>query len=167
MSTLLAAACSTAPQAADPATMVGWADRLCGVVVDAGAALATPPPEVDVDNADAARSALLGYLTALTDGVNRAITAIDALGPSPISGGDRAAQVAADTYRGMRAPLSEARTALHDNTGPEVVAEVAGEVAPRVAGLDLADPTAGMAGSDFARWAGQAPRCGRLLAAHD
>ncbi|GAA2988087.1 hypothetical protein [Actinokineospora diospyrosa] len=74
--------------------------------------------------------------------------------------------MAADTYRGLRAPLAEARTALDDHTGPQIVAEVAGEVVPKVAALDLADPLAGTAGSDFTRWAERAPRCAHLPGLH-
>ncbi|GLW95525.1 hypothetical protein [Actinokineospora globicatena] len=160
---VLATACSAAPDP-DPSALVAWADRFCAVVADTAVVLATPLPDIDLADPDAARAALAAYLAAVTDGLSRAVSGIDALAPSPMTGGDRAAHVAADTYRGLRAPLDEARTVLDDNATAHVLAEVAGEVAPEVAALDLADPLAGTAGSDFTRWAERAPQCDRVPA---
>ncbi|GLZ40311.1 hypothetical protein [Actinokineospora sp. NBRC 105648] len=158
---VLAAACTAAPEP-DARTKTAWADRVCGVVVAAEAALAAPPPALDPADPAALRTALSGYLGGLSDSLSTAVSAFSSLRPAPIEGGDRIVQIAEETYRGLRAPLSEAKTALDGSTAPDVVAQAVAEVAPKLAALDLTQPLAGTAGTEFTRWAESAPQCARL-----
>ncbi|PPK65778.1 hypothetical protein V5P93_000334 [Actinokineospora auranticolor] len=161
---LLATACSAAPEP-DPAANSAWADRLCAIVADVDVVLVQAPPSIDPGDPAVVQTEFRAYLDRVVAALGSAATAIGAMGPAPFPDGDRVAHAAVDALRLLRAPLAEAGTAMAEwPDAPDRVAAALGEVAPKVAALDLAEPLAGAVGTDFTRWAERAPQCARIPA---
>ncbi|WP_156755053.1 hypothetical protein [Actinokineospora pegani] len=151
---VLAVGGCTATDEPDDDAKVAWAGELCAAA--GTAALDRPPPAADPADPAAVRSAVTAYLESVTAGLTAAVDGVEALGPSPIDGGDALADRLAAAYRGLREPFDAQLAALRADPGPGVALTALAAVVPRI--TSLGELAVGP-GSEFTRWAERAPRC--------
>jgi hypothetical protein len=101
-----------ATTAAAAAAAVGWADRLCGVILEYDSVPAKF--EVDSTSPDAAVSSLTKSLDALSARINDALGKLREVGESPVAGGDEAVQSLASLLETRRSIVDGALTRLRN-----------------------------------------------------
>jgi hypothetical protein len=138
---------------------VDWTNGLCSSYATfREAALVGPAPAADL--AGQARS-LSTYLGNTASSLDKALTDLDALGRSPVEGGDQALTKFRDQLTRYRGAFRQARTQLDglNMRSPTLQKDIEGAVAPVLALQDTdQDPLAGL-GSAVTKAAQQAPAC--------
>ena len=129
---LLATGCGGgAASGPDPAA-VAWTDEVCGALTGFIKAV-TDRPDVDPSDAAAAVRDVSGYLGSTTQQLQESLTALAAVGPSPVEGGDAYVARLRTALGGVLAGFETARTQLAavDTSSPDAVATaVPAAVAP-------------------------------------
>jgi hypothetical protein len=165
---LLATGCGggAASGGADPAA-VAWTDEVCGALTGFIKAV-TDRPDVDPSDAVGAVRDVSGYLGSTTQQLQESLTALAAVGPSPVEGGDAYVARLRTALGGVLAGFEAAQTQLAavDTSRPEAVATaVPAAVAPLQQLQNLPDPTEGLnADDEFRAAAEEAPGCRALRA---
>lgn len=161
---VLAAGCGDAAAGEDA---VAWTNGVCGALTGFTQAATTGPRVDTADPADAVRG-VSQYLGSTADEIGRSLTALDAVGPSPVDGGDQYVGRLRDALGRIRAGFVTARTQLAavDAADADALATaVPAAVAPLQELRDLPDPTEGLRANDELRAAAeQAPNCRELRA---
>ena len=161
---VLAAGCgSAAPSASEDA--VAWTNQVCAALTGFTRA-ATTSPRIDPADRVAAVREVSRYLGSTSEELQRSLTALDAVGPSPVEGGDEYVGRLGEALRGIRTGYESARTQLAavDVSDPAAHATaVPAAVAPLQNLRNLPDPTEGMGTSEQLRAASeQAENCREL-----
>ena len=161
---VLAAGCGSAT---DDEDAVAWTNQVCGALAGF-TQTATTGPRVDAADPAAAVHGVSRYLGSTADELERSLTALDAVGSSPVEGGDQYVARLREALGSIRAGFVSARTQLAavDTTDAEALATaIPAAVAPLQELRDLPDPTEGLRANDALRAAAeQAPRCRELRA---
>lgn len=161
------AGCGGAP-AATEAEAVAWTNEVCATLTGFTAA-ATAQPRTDPGDPAATVEGLRRYLGATAEELQRSLAALDALGPSPVEGGDQYVTRLRVALRGIQDGYRAASTQLAalDTTDPHTLRTAyPAAVAPLRELEDLPDPTTGLRTSDELRTAiAQAPGCRGLRTA--
>jgi hypothetical protein len=97
------------PEPSDPAA--GWADGYCGAVVQLIQTLSTMP-SVDSSTPQRASRTSSELLGSVVDGLDRTLSGLTALGPSPVAGGDAVRHDAIGTFTGIRSRAAIAKQQL-------------------------------------------------------
>ena len=162
---VVAIACGSAAcggeAAVDPAS-VTWTDQVCGALAGFTGAV-TDQPRIDQADPVAAVQSATGYVGTTTEALQRSISALDAVGPSPVSGGDEYVTRLKDALTRIKAGFDAARSQLGgvDTSSPQAFAAAfPAAMAPLQELRNLPDPTEGLRANDELRAASeQAPRC--------
>ncbi|GAA0943915.1 hypothetical protein [Pseudonocardia zijingensis] len=139
----LAAGCGGAAPSADA---VAWTNQVCDALAGFTRA-ATSSPRIDRADPVAAVQELSRYLGATSEELQRSLTDLDAVGPSPVDGGDAYVGRLEEALRGIRAGFDSARTQLAavDVSDPaQLATAVPAALAPLQELRDLPAPTEGM-----------------------
>ncbi|HYH29207.1 MAG TPA: hypothetical protein VD903_02385 [Pseudonocardia sp.] len=161
----LAAGCGDAAASEDA---VAWTNQVCTALSGFTRAASTGPR---VDSADpvATVQGVRDYLRATSEELQRSLTALDAVGPSPVAGGDQYVTRLEEALRGIHTGFESARTQLRtvDTADPQALATAfPAAVAPLQELRDLPDPTEGLGEGDELRVAAeQAAACRELRSA--
>jgi hypothetical protein len=151
--------------AAPDADAVAWTDQVCGALAGFTRA-ATTSPEIDRSDPAAAVQELDRYLGATTEELQRSLTALDVVGPSPVDGGDAYVGRLEEALRGIRSGFDSARTQLAgvDVSDPaQLATAVPAALAPLQELRNLPAPTEGMRdGQELGAASEQADSCRRL-----
>ncbi len=146
---------------------VAWTDQVCRALAGFTRA-ATTSPQIDRADPDAAVKELDRYLRATSDELQHALTALDAVSPSPVDGGDVYVGRLEEALRGIRSGFDSARTQLAavDVADPaQLATAVPAALAPLQELRNLPAPTEGLRDSEeLAAASEQADSC-RLLRA--
>ncbi|GAA1244133.1 hypothetical protein GCM10009609_04370 [Pseudonocardia aurantiaca] len=147
------------------AEAVAWTDDVCGAL--SGFTLAAArQPRIDRTNPAAAVQGVSDYLASTSDGLQQSITALDAVGHSPVDGGDEYVARLGDTLARIRTSFEAARTQLAsvDTTSPEVLATaLPAATAPLQELRTMPSPTEGLGANEALRTASeQAVNCQQL-----
>jgi hypothetical protein len=156
---VLAAGCGSAASASEDA--VAWTNQVCAALTGFTRA-ATTSPRIDPADRVAAVREVSRYLGSTSEELQRSLTALDAVGPSPVDGGDEYVGRLGEALRGIRTGYESARTQLAavDVSDPAALATA---VAPLQNLRNLPDPTEGMGTSEQLRAASeQAENCREL-----
>ena len=141
---VLAAACGGGDATSEDA--VAWTNEVCGALSGFTRA-ATTGPRIDQADRVAAVQEVSRYLGSTSEELQRSLTALDAVGPSPVEGGDEYVGRLRDALRGIRTGFDSARAQLAaiDVSDPaELATAVPAAVAPLQELGNLPDPTEGM-----------------------
>jgi hypothetical protein len=89
---------------------VAWADNLCAAILD----FDSNAPKFEVDSSSPASmiSSLTKYLDATSTRINGAMAKLENLGPSPVAGGDEAAQGITGSLQRLREIVDRSKTRL-------------------------------------------------------
>jgi hypothetical protein len=159
----LAAGCGGDAAAGEEA--VAWTNQVCGALTGFTRA-ATTSPRIDPADQVAAVQEVSRYLGATAEELQRSLTALDAVGPSPVEGGDGYVERLEEALRGIRTGFESARTQLAaiDASNPAALTTaVPAAMAPLQELRNLPDPTEGMRANDELRAASeQAANCREL-----
>ncbi|WP_219414877.1 hypothetical protein [Pseudonocardia nigra] len=162
---LLVAGCGGGSATADP---VAWTDEVCGALTGF-TRVVTAQPQIDPADPVAAVRTLDGWFGSTTAELQRSIAALDAVGASPVDGGDQYVTRLREALSSMQAGFEDARTRLDtaDTSSPAALAAAfPAVVAPLQDLRDVPDPTEGLQADDALRTAGeQAPNCRALRTA--
>jgi hypothetical protein len=144
---------------------VEWVDEVCGAMLEFSNVLLVPPAPAGSDPAEAV-GALSGFLSSASDAATRAVSGLEAAGPSPVDGGDEIVADLTETLTRFAAAFGEARTRLDavDPSDPQALASGFPEaLGPLAEAEDLPDSTADLSAiPELDRAADQAPRCQEL-----
>jgi hypothetical protein len=144
---------------------VAWTNQVCGALSGFTRA-ATTGPRIDQADRVAAVQELSRYLGSTSEELQRSLTALDAVGPSPVEGGDEYVDRLREALSGIRTGFDTARTqvAAIDVSNPAALATgVPAAVAPLQDLRNLPDPTEGMRTNEELRTASeQAENCRAL-----
>jgi hypothetical protein len=161
---LLVAGCGGGDAGAD-SNAVAWTDDVCGALSGFTVAAARQPRVDRADPAAAVRG-VIGYLASTSDGLQQSIAALDAVGPSPVDGGDEYVGRLRATLVRIRTSFEAARTQLAsvDTVSPEGLATaLPAATAPLQELRTMPSPTEGLRTNDELRTASeQAPNCEEL-----
>jgi hypothetical protein len=162
---VLAAGCGGADSGGVSADAVAWADQVCGALTGFTRA-ATAGPGVDVADPVAATQGMSQYLGSTAEELERSLTALEAVGPSPVEGGDEYVARLSEALTGIRAGFEAARTQL-DNIDTSDMKGFATAYPAAIAPLqelrNLPDPTEGLRSNEELRAASeQAQNCREL-----
>jgi hypothetical protein len=144
---------------------VAWTNQVCEALAGFTRAATT---SLQIDRADpvAAVQELDRYLGATSDELQRSLTALDAVGPSPVDGGDAYVGRLEEALHGIRTGFDSARTQLAavDVSDPaQLATAVPAALAPLQDLRNLPAPTEGMrAGGGLGAASEQAENCRRL-----
>lgn len=162
---VLAAGCGDAAPSEDA---VAWTDQVCGALTGFTQAATAGPQVRSADPVTAVRE-VDRYLGSTAEELQRSLTALDAVEPSPVEGGDEYVARLREALRGIRAGFESARTQLAavDVRDPQALATaVPAAVAPLQELRDLPDPTEGLRENEELRAASeQAGNCRDLRSA--
>ena len=144
---------------------VTWTNQVCGALAGFTRA-ATTSPEIDRSDPVAAVQELDRYLGATSEELQRSLTELDAVGTSPVNGGDAYVGRLEEALRGIRSGFDSARTQLAavDVSDPaQLATAVPAALAPLQELRNLPAPTEGMRDSEELGAASeQAESCRRL-----
>ena len=129
---------------------VAWTDQVCGALSGFTKA-ATTSPQINRADPVAAVQELDRYLGATSDELQRSLTALDAVGPSPVDGGDTYVGRLEDALRGIRSGFDAARTqlaAVNVSDPAQLATAVPAALAPLQELRNLPAPTEGMRASE-------------------
>ncbi|MHA6628277.1 hypothetical protein ACU61A_22795 [Pseudonocardia sichuanensis] len=158
----LAAGCGDAAASEDT---VAWTNGVCGALAGFTRA-ASSGPQVDPADPVASVQGVHSYLGSTSEEVQRSLSALDAVGPSPVEGGDQYVARLQEALRSIRSGFESARTQLAavDTSSPEALATAfPAAVAPLQELRGLPDPTEGLRENEELRTAAeQAPACREL-----
>jgi hypothetical protein len=161
----LAAGCGGSAAPSEEA--VAWTDQVCGALAGFTRA-ATTSPQINRADAVAAVQELDRYLGATSDELQHSLTALDAVGPSPVDGGDAYVSRLEEALRGIRTGFDSARTQLAavDVSDPaQLATAVPAALAPLQGLRNVPAPTEGMrASEELAAASEQAESCRQLRA---
>lgn len=147
---------------------VAWTNEVCGALTGFTRA-ATTGPRVDQSDPVAAAQGVSRYLGSTSEELQRSLAALDAVGPSPVEGGDQYVARLEEALRSIRTGFESARTQLGavDAADPEALTVAfPAAVAPLQELRDLPDPTEGLRSNDELRAASeQATNCRELRSA--
>jgi hypothetical protein len=128
---------------------VAWTNQVCGALSGFTRA-ATTSPQIDRADPVAAVQELDRYLGATSGELQRSLTTLDTVGPSPVDGGDAYVGRLAEALRGIRSGFDSARTQLAgvDVSDPaQLATAVPAALAPLQELRNLPAPTEGMRAS--------------------
>jgi hypothetical protein len=113
----------------DPAA--AWADQYCGSVVQLVQTLSTMP-SVDPSTPRQASRTSSQLLGSIIDGLDRTLSGLTALGPSPVAGGDAMRLDAIGTFSGLRSRAAAAKERLDTSSNDTTATQqaLAGASAP-------------------------------------
>jgi hypothetical protein len=155
----LAAGCGDGAGTADA---VAWTNQVCGALTGFTRA-ATTGPRVDQADPVAAAQGVSRYLGSTSEELQRSLTALDAVGPSPVEGGDQYVARLEEALRSIRTGFESARTQLGAADSEALTVAFPAAVAPLQELRDLPDPTEGLRSNDELRVASeQASSCREL-----
>jgi hypothetical protein len=161
----LAAGCGGSAGPSEEA--VAWTDQVCGALSGFTRA-ATTSPQIDRADPVAAVQELDRYLGATSDELQRSLTALDAVGPSPVDGGDTYVDRLEEALRGIRSGFDAARTqlaAVNVSDPAQFATAVPAALAPLQELRNLPAPTEGMRASEELGAASErADKCRQLRA---
>jgi hypothetical protein len=144
---------------------VTWTNQVCGALAGFTRA-ATTSPEIDRSDPVAAVQELDRYLGATSEELQRSLTELDAVGTSPVNGGDAYVGRLEEALRGIRSGFDSARTQLAavDVSDPaQLATAVPAALAPLQELRNLPAPTDGMrASAELGAASEQAESCRRL-----
>jgi hypothetical protein len=144
---------------------VAWTNQVCGALAGFIRA-ATSSPRIDQTDRAAAVQELGRYLGSTSEELQRSLSALDAVGPSPVEGGNDYVERLREALRGIRTGFESARTQLAavDVGDPAALATaVPAAVAPLQELRNLPAPTEGMRANEELRTASeQAQNCREL-----
>jgi hypothetical protein len=147
---------------------VGWTNQVCGALAGFTRA-ATTSPRIDPADPVAAVQELDRYLGATSDELQRSLTELDAVGPSPVEGGDAYVGRLEEALRGIRTGFDSARTQVTaiDVADPaQLATAIPAALAPLQELRNLPAPTEGMRANEELRTASeQAQSCRELRSA--
>lgn len=162
---VLATGCGGTDATAPSEEAVAWTDQVCGALLGFTRA-ATAGPGVDSADPVAATQGMSHYLGSTTEELERSLTTLDGVGPSPVEGGDQYVARLREALAGIRAGFEAARTQLDgiDTSDPQAFATAyPAAVAPLQELRNLPDPTEGLRSNDELRAASeQAQNCREL-----
>jgi hypothetical protein len=160
---VLAAGCGGDAAASEEA--VAWTNQVCGALTGFTQA-ATTSPRIDPADRVAAVQEVTRYLGSTSEALQRSLTELDAVGASPVEGGDEYVGRLREALRGIRTGFESARTQLAavDVSDPRALATaVPAATAPLQELRNLPDPTEGMrANEELRRASEQAQNCREL-----
>jgi hypothetical protein len=139
---------------------IAWTDQVCGALIGFTRA-ATEDPKVDPADPVAATQEVSRYLSVTADELQRSVSALDAVGPSPVEGGDQYVARLSEALSRIRAGFESARTQLVgiDTSNPRAFATAfPTAVAPLQELRNLPDPTEGLRSNEELRAASQQAR---------
>jgi hypothetical protein len=113
---------SAARESNDPAA--GWADQYCGAVVQLVQTLSTMP-SVDPSTPQQASRTSSAVLGSIIDGLDRTLSGLNGLGPSPVAGGDAVRYDAIGTFSGLRSRAAAAKDRLDTSANDTAAAQQA------------------------------------------
>jgi hypothetical protein len=146
---------------------VAWTNQVCGALSGFTRA-ATTSPQINPADPEAAVQELNRYLGATSDELQRSLTELDAVGPSPVEGGDGYVGRLGEALRGIRSGFDAARAQLAavDVSDPaQFATAVPAALAPLQELRNLPAPTDGMrATEELAAASEQAESCRQLRA---
>ena len=144
---------------------VAWTNQVCGALSGFTRA-ATTSPRIDRADPVAAVQELDRYLGATSDELQRSLTELGAVGPSPVDGGDAYVGRLEEALRGIRSGFDSARTQLAavDVSNPqELATAIPAALAPLGDLRNLPSPTEGMrATEELGAASEQAENCRQL-----
>jgi hypothetical protein len=151
--------------AAPSADAVAWTNQVCGALSGFTRA-ATTSPQIDRTNPVAAVQELDRYLGATSEELQRSLTALGAVGTSPVDGGDAYVGRLEEALRGIRSGFDSARTQLAavDVADPaQLATAVPAAMAPLQGLRNVPAPTEGMrASEELGAASEQAENCRQL-----
>ncbi|GEL18255.1 hypothetical protein [Pseudonocardia asaccharolytica] len=161
----LAAGCSTLTGGSPQADPVAWVDSVCGATLPFNDA-ATATPNLQFSDPAAAVQSLSGYLESTGTAVQGTLDSLDAVGPSPIEGGDAAVEQLQSLLTGVKQAFDTTRTTLGsvDTSSPETLtATLPAALAPMEDLRRLVEGTAALEVSpEFRAAAEQASNCRKM-----
>lgn len=161
----LVAGCSGS--AAPTEEAVAWTNQVCGALSGFTRA-ATTSPQINPADPRAAVQELDRYLGATSDELQRSLTALDAVGPSPVDGGDAYVSRLEEALQGIRTGFESARTqlaAVNVSDPTQLSTAVPAALAPLQELRNLPAPTEGMrASEELGAASEQAENCRQLRA---
>jgi hypothetical protein len=164
LAAIVAAGCGSADTAADE-DVVAWTNQVCGALTGFTRA-ATSSPRIDQTDRVAAVQEMGRYLGATAEELQRSLTELDAVGRSPVEGGDEYVERLQEALHGIHTGFESALTQLDavDRSDPAALATaVPAAVAPLQGLRNLPDPTEGMRANEELRAASeQAQSCREL-----
>jgi hypothetical protein len=159
---VLAALATGCGDAAASEDTVAWTNGVCGALSGFTRAASTGP-QVDPANPLASVEGVRSYLGSTSEEVQRSLSALDAVGPSPVEGGDQYVARLEEALQSIRSGFESARVQLAavDTSNPAALATAfPTAVAPLQELQGLPDPTEGLRENDELRTAAeQAPAC--------
>lgn len=132
------------------ATAVAWTNQVCGAL-SGFARAATTQPQVNRTDPVATVRGLGDYFTATGTAVQGSITALDAIGPSPVAGGDEYVARLKGALIQIRTGFDAARgqlTTVDTSSVQAMSVALPKALAPLRELRNLADPTAGLQAND-------------------
>jgi hypothetical protein len=158
----LAVGCGDAAASEDT---VAWTNGVCGALTGFTRA-ASSGPRIDQADPVASVQGVRSYLGATSDEVQRSLSALSAVGPSPVEGGDQYVTRLQEALQRIRSGFESARSQLAtiDTSDRGALATAfPAAVAPLQELRDLPDPTAGLRENEELRTAAeQAAACREL-----
>lgn len=152
------------PTTTRTADAVGWVDDVCGALLDFTTA-ATVQPNIDTADPASALQGLSDYLGNAIAAVDKALTGLDAVGPSPVAGGDEVVRRLTSTLSTFKTSFENAKTEV-DNADPNDPASLVAlpdALAPLEQLANLPNPLADVQSSpELDRAAAQAPNCQKI-----
>jgi hypothetical protein len=146
---------------------VAWTNQVCGALSGFTRA-ATTSPQIDRADPVAAVGELDRYLGATSDELQRSLTDLDAVGLSPVEGGDAYVGRLEEALRGIRSGFDSARTqlaAVNVSDPAQLATAVPAALAPLQELRNLPAPTEGMrATEELSAASEQAESCRQLRA---
>jgi hypothetical protein len=160
---VLVAGCGSGAAPSEEA--VAWTNQVCGALSGFTRA-ATTSPRINRGDPVAAVQELDRYLGATSDELQRSLTALDAVGTSPVDGGDAYVDRLGEALLGIRSGFDSARTQLAavDVSDPaQLATAVPAAMAPLQELRNLPAPTEGMrASEELGAASEQAENCRQL-----
>jgi hypothetical protein len=160
----LVTGCGGADTAADE-DAVAWTNQVCGALTGFTRA-ATSSPRIDQTDRVAAVQEMDRYLGSTAEELQRSLTELDAVGPSPVEGGDEYVERLQEALHGIHTGFGSAlaQLAAVDQSDPAALTTaIPAAVAPLQGLRNLPDPTEGMRANEELRAASeQAQSCREL-----
>ena len=124
-------ASSSAP-IADP--VVAYMDEVCSAA-SGFATAAKEPPKLDATDPAKLKADMSAYMDQLADAFAKSATALRAVGPSPVAGGDEQVKKLADTFDGVAKVFTDAKAKVEqaDAADPSGGLQAAGEAIAKLA----------------------------------
>lgn len=129
-----------APSGGTSPAGIEWANQFCQPLIDIAKVTSEQAPSIDSSSPEAMRSSLAAFFGSIAQQVGGGAEKLRKLAPSPIKGGNEAAQALAGGFDQAKTAFEETKTKLANGTNPDDLAQVMSEIGPKMQELGSIDP---------------------------